>query len=105
MSVVIHRVVVVPYEVPADQVVHVAICVCIDSVGPSSDSCGGYDIAAIDAIVTVRINCFARTLVSNIVQIPESDQSVCIDIPIHIGFDCCHNASWNLGLVDPYVLI
>ena len=92
MEDLVERVVVVVQEVPADEVVDVAVAVAIDAIAP-----GRQQVAAVDVVVAVVVGDRAR-LVG--VEVDEGDQSVVVDVDQLLA-----GSGGNLALVDPDVLV
>src|SRR5262249_20320053 len=97
---VVHRVVVVVVEVPADYVVDVPVVVVVDAVGPAATADGRREVGAVDEAVVVDVDDLAGADVARVVEIAEGDDSVAVHVD-QSGAD----GGGNLALVDPDVLI
>src|SRR5262249_30169263 len=109
VAVAVERVVVVVVEVPADDVIDVAVldrvgaAVAVGAVGPAAGAVGvvgGEQVAGVDDPVVVEVGDLAHALVDRVVEVAEGDQAVAVDVD-EVGAA----GGGDLLLVDPDVLV
>src|SRR5262249_44576438 len=101
--VVVRGVVVVLDEVPADDVVDVAIAVLVGARRPAAGAVGlvrKEEVASVDAAVVVEVGDLAHALVARVVEVAEGDQAVAVGVD-----EPRPHGGGDLALVDPDVLV
>jgi hypothetical protein len=119
VPVAVQRVVVVPLEIPADQIVDITVVAVVQPVGHAPDvraigririlpqliaryaiELAGNQVAAVDVPVVVDIVGLVLPLVHRLIEVPEREQPVAV----RIGQPAA-NMARDLGLIDPDVAV